>query len=316
MNNEKYYGCENPEAISYLEFGSINLIKSKKDIWGYWQDQEAYDLYMFARYARDLLLFRKYALGGYYNVDEFYKYVTISAHNKLMDYILKYAGMLVIKEKGLVCESGSSLWGWIEEAIACDYTFQNGTNIEKIRKFHYIGSDISEMMNDGAKAFHPDFRMDFSTEYTLDAVVDDICNRISDRLALFYGLSVSIRYAIREAKDLVKIAEKSDISVYNRLSLSLGDTMMSVYGTGKTVYIISLPELVSLLSKKGYKAKYCTANMQREKDGKETVRVSVIISENTKMLDKFIEIYSECIDKSLCIQGVEQGEWKDIKYLK
>ena len=58
MNNRQYYGCENPEAISYLEFGSINVVKGEKKIWNYWQDQNAYDLYMFARYAKDLFAFR------------------------------------------------------------------------------------------------------------------------------------------------------------------------------------------------------------------------------------------------------------------
>ena len=60
MDNRKYYGCENPESVSYLEFGSINLVKGQKTIWNYWQNQEAYDLYMFARYSRDLFAFRKF----------------------------------------------------------------------------------------------------------------------------------------------------------------------------------------------------------------------------------------------------------------
>ena len=60
MDKNDYYGCDDPEAVSYLEFGSINLVKGEKKIWNYWQDQDAYDLYMFARYARELFFFRKF----------------------------------------------------------------------------------------------------------------------------------------------------------------------------------------------------------------------------------------------------------------
>ena len=57
---KEYYGSEEIELLSYLEFGSIDIKNAKKTVWGYWQHQEAYDLYMFARYARDLFLFRDF----------------------------------------------------------------------------------------------------------------------------------------------------------------------------------------------------------------------------------------------------------------
>lgn len=89
MDNQKYYGCENPESVSYLEFGSINLVKGEKKIWGYWQDQIAYDLYMFARYSRDLFAFRKFFGEKEKTVEKLNEYVLRSAHDKLMDYIFK-----------------------------------------------------------------------------------------------------------------------------------------------------------------------------------------------------------------------------------
>ena len=129
MDNSKYYGCENPESVSYLEFGSINLVKGEKKIWNYWQNQDAYDLYMFARYSRDLFAFRKFFDEKNKTVEKLNEYVLQSAHNKLMDYMFKYAGMLAIEEKGIVCECGSSLYGWIDEAQACDYVYGGGDNI-------------------------------------------------------------------------------------------------------------------------------------------------------------------------------------------
>ena len=56
--NEIYYGTDKQDSLSFLEFGSIDLVKHKKIVWGYWQDSEAYYLHMFSRYAKDLFLFR------------------------------------------------------------------------------------------------------------------------------------------------------------------------------------------------------------------------------------------------------------------
>lgn len=239
-----------------------------------------------------------------------------SAHDKLMDYILKYAGMLTIQEKGAICESGSSLWGWIEEAEVCDKVYNDGKNIEKIKGFHYVGSDLSQLMNDGAKALHQNLYMDFSTAPTILELFKDIRVNIVPRLALFYGLSVSIRYAVRKASDLVEAARYSELCVYNRLSLSLEGDKNLVYGTGKTVYIISIDELLHGLQELGASAKFCTANMQYDRDGQNTVRVSCIISENKKLLDRFMNVYQECIEKSLSVDGVEQGEWYEMSDLR
>ncbi len=317
MNSKQYYGCENPEAVSYLEFGSINLQKGEKKIWGYWQDQLAYDLYMFARYSKDLFAFRKFFNEKEKTVEKLNEYVIKSAHDKLMDYIFKYAGMITVSlDGGAVCECGSSLYGWIEEAMACDYVFGNAQAIEKIRKFEYIGSDISELMNEGAAGFHSDVKMEFTTEDTISGVISDILNRLHKKISLFYGLGVSVRYAVRETEDLIKAADFSELSMYNRLSLTYDrNTLVSVYGTGKSVYIVSLPKFVEGLKEKGIHAKYCTANMQYNKDGENTVRASIITSKSEGMLNKFIEVYEECIKKSIQIQGVENGEWKDLEEL-
>lgn len=245
------------------------------------------------------------------------EYVLRSAHDKLMDYIFKYAGILAISNReGIICENGSSLFGWIDEAIACDYVFREGQNIAKIQELEYIASDISELMNEGAESFHSNVKMGFTTEDTIDGVITDIHNRMQKKIALFYGLSVSVRYAVRKAEDLVRAAELSELSMYNRLSLTYdNETLVSVYGTGKSVYIVSLPKLVEGLKEKGIYAKYCTANMQHGKDGVNTVRASIITSKSEDVLNAFISAYEDCIDKSIQIAGVERGEWKDLEEL-
>lgn len=317
MNNKKHYGCDNPESISYLEFGSINVVKGKKTIWNYWQDQIAYDLYMFARYSKDLFSFRHFIEEEYKTPQKLNQYILEAAHNKLLDYIFKYVGLLVIcREGGTVCESGSSLYGWIDEAIACDYVYNAGKNIENIKKMEYICSDISELMNEGAREFHSSIKMYASSEDTISGLIEDVHGRLQKSIDLFYGVSVSIRYAVREAADLVKVASQAKLSIYNRLSFTYDNrTIVLTYGTGKAVYIISLKELVEGLEKEGITAKYCEANMQYDKDGKNTVRVSLIIAKDRQIIDKFISEYENCIIKSAEIEGVERGRWKDIREL-
>lgn len=171
-------------------------------------------------------------------------------------------------------------------------------------------------MNEGAEAFHSGMRMKFTTEDTIADVISDITGRLGEKISVFYGVSVSVRYAVRRAQDLVKAAENANLCIYNRLSVRFDDnTLVSVYGTGKSVYIVSLPELVKGLKGEGIYAKYCTANMQYEKDGKRTLRVSVVISKDTDTLNKFMKTYNDCVDKSISIQGIEKGEWKDLEKL-
>lgn len=316
MSHSKYYGCEDPKAASYLEFGSIDLEKDEKRVWNYWQDQDAYDFYMFARYSRDLFAFRKFFNEEEKTVETLNKYVVNSAHNKLMDYLFKYAGMIVVKEKGIVCECGSSLYGWIDEGLACDFVYRRGRNADKIKSFHYIGNDISELMNEGAANFHSDVKIDFLTKGTILEVVREIRKKFGKKLSLFYGLSVSVRYAVRDADDLIETAKSTELSLYNRLSMTYGnETLQAVYGTGKSVYIISLPKLVERIEEQGLYAKYYTKNMQYDKDGEYTVRASVIISADKNILEKFMVEYDKCIDQSIDIDGVEKGNWKNLDRL-
>lgn len=96
-SREEYYGSDIVESLSFLEFGSIDIVNKKRTTWAYWQDQEAYDLYMFARYARDLFSFRTFIEKGNYSLDELNRCIKNSAHDKLLDYIFKYVGLLIFR---------------------------------------------------------------------------------------------------------------------------------------------------------------------------------------------------------------------------
>lgn len=313
VSQKAYYGSDEIDSISYLEFGSIDLKKADKTIWAYWQDQMAYDMYMFSRYARDLFVFRDFSASnsGNHTVEHLNSIVLSAAHNKLTDYLFKYAGLITAVQFNApdeICESGSSLFGWIDEAMACDYAFHAGKNIEGIKKLKYLGSDISSFMNKGAKELHSGLKMRFSPAIT---VADLMCE--VDRLSLFYGLGVSMRYSLRNAEDMREVCQKSELSIFNRLSVSKGkDTVELIYGTGKKSYVISLPALTYILKITGTSAKYCNSSLQLEKDGKDTLRASIVMSKDKDKLARFVANYEDCVTKSLSVPEVTKGEWKDI----
>lgn len=316
MNKAGYYGSDKQGTLSYLEFGSLDLENATKKIWGYWQDQEAYDLYMFARYARDLFLFRDYFEEEEKNFCNLNEYVKNSAHDKMVDYIFKYAGIMTLihnnRCKQSLCESGSSLFGFIEEVMALDYVIHDGANIDKIKQLTYLGSDISEMMNRGAETLHPGIKFKFSTADTVSKLMDEW-----QSIGMFYGLSVSLRYALRTAADVVKVALNSDIVAFNRISLSYNGNEQIKAGTGKYAYVMSIPELKELLSANNIVAKYTTENMQRNKDGENTIRVSLVLSKSSELVEAFMKEYDLCISKMVASNVItyEIGQWKDFSEL-
>lgn len=205
-----------------------------------------------------------------------------------------------------VCECGSSLFGFIEEVIAADHVFADGKNIETIKGLKYLGSDISEMMNRGAETMHPGIDFIFSTAETASKLIDEIGS-----IGLFYGLSVSLRYALRHSADLIKVAENSGLVMLNRLSMSRRGDEERVAGTGKYAYVMSADELKKQLAASGMTAMYTTDNMQADRDGADTVRASLVISKDVQAVRDFTRIYDSCIDMSVSAGVLQKkGEWR------
>ena len=314
--NDIYYGTEKRDSLSFLEFGSIDLEKHKKTTWGYWQDAEAYDLYMFARYAKDLFLFRDFFKEKEKNIHVLEEYIKKSAHDKLLDYVFKYAGVVTLLNNNeftkSVCESGSSLWGFIEEVQAMDYVFNNGILVNKISELTFLSSDISDMMLRGGRLLHPDVKVKVSNAPTVAELME-----VYKEIGLFYGLSVSLRYALRESSDLVKIADNSNLTIFNRVSLSYKGNEQIIAGTGKHGYIMSIPEIKGLFDKNEITAMYTTENMQSGKDGEDTIRVSIAFSKQQDIVTEFVNNYNCLVDKLVETNDAvyTHGEWKNIQEL-
>ena len=74
---QQYYGSQEKESLTYLEFGGIDLVEGSKSIWDFRIDQEAYDFLMLSRYAKEIIAFNKSLQsiqnGNYQNFIELYK---------------------------------------------------------------------------------------------------------------------------------------------------------------------------------------------------------------------------------------------------
>ncbi|MFI3202377.1 MAG: hypothetical protein R3Y54_12815, partial [Eubacteriales bacterium] len=170
-----------------------------------------------------------------------------------------------------------------------------------------IGSDISELMNQGAHEFHPEYLVDTYREDTASKFL----NAINEEVDLLYGLSVSLRYALRESEDLIKIANQCKLAVFNRISFSKTDTLVSDMGTGKSVYIISLPEYTEKLAQMGISAKFHVESIQKDRDGAETIRATVIMAKEENLLVEYQKNHN-------CMMEILQGKvdtWEGIEEL-
>jgi len=57
MEKKEFYKTEEKKSLTYLEFGSIDLLKGKKEVYDFRIDDIAYDWFMVGRYANDLYVY-------------------------------------------------------------------------------------------------------------------------------------------------------------------------------------------------------------------------------------------------------------------
>lgn len=140
---------------------------------------------------------------------------------------------------------------------------------------------------------------------------------VYEKIGLFYGLSVSLRYALREASDLIKVADNSNLTIFNRVSLSYTGNEQVIAGTGKHGYIMSIPELKKLFKENEINAMYTTENMQNGKDGNDTIRVSMVFSKKESLVGEFVNHYNHYTDKLIETKEFDykHGEWRSIQEL-
>ena len=257
MNLPSYYGSRDAELVSFLEFGSIDLANQVKRTWSLMLHQDAYDAYMLARYTKDLLLYRDAWRAGLRTPTEFHELVQQSRHRDLPALLLKYAAIQVAEQRGFgagrlaLCESGSTLFGLIDEMLALDQVVDAGRLEAYLQGGRYVGNEISEFLNRAGAEFHPGVEFEFH----LDPSAGEFCAREA-HYDLFYATTISLQYSLHTAADLVGLCTAARLSVLNWAPFSPDVTRPTRLGTGKCGFDVSLPEFAAGVAATGMEVRY------------------------------------------------------------
>ncbi|MEE9382926.1 MAG: hypothetical protein V3V08_05880 [Nannocystaceae bacterium] len=240
-----FYGADAGEHLSYLEYGSIDLSRQRKNVTGFLLHQDAYDFYYLSRYLRDIFVYRDVIADADASPKRLADAVTRTAHGSLPNLLLKYAALCTAREllpHGeclRLCETGSSVFGIIDELLATNAALGGLELRSYLERAHFVGHEISELMNRTTEAIHPNMAFSFAT----DARAKDFLAR---RLAydVYYCMSVCFQYCLESAQELAAICQPAKLSVLNQLPVSLQASRPVVLATGKRGVNISLSEFI------------------------------------------------------------------------
>lgn len=236
-----FYGDDSARRLTYLEFGSIDRVQGRKDIWDFRVHQQAYDFFMLARYMNDLMLCRGVtaAAGGRRFTTAVKEYAADVHTNDLPVSFARLAALHVLTgavehRPVTMLELGSTLMAYIDSLECLQAVGEShapGFSGIDLTAPDYRGIDISPLMNQVAAALHPAHRMTVATARD-DRDVD-----------LFVAKGVSLLYANRRARDLAGWLKGASVSLFD-YSFSLGADQRGHLGTGKNVTYAALADVV------------------------------------------------------------------------
>ena len=233
---QQYYGSQEKESLTYLEFGGIDLVEGTKSIWDFRIDQEAYDFLMLSRYAKEIIAFNKSLQsiqnGNYQNFIELYKN---DVHTQdFLNSILTFKALEFLnqnKKDPKFFELGFTLFGCIDAHEVCAKLFENSLGVKSIK---YRGNEISEFLSLIAQKLHDGYDTGFS--------LDD--DQLEENYDVFFAKGVTLLYAIKKPEQLFNYLDRSNLSIFD-YSFSLGEKHTKVLGTGKRVTYHSLKEFIN-----------------------------------------------------------------------
>jgi sulfate adenylyltransferase len=208
------------QTRSYLEFGKIE--GDKKTPYDTRYDQEAYEFFMVARYARDIIGYRT----G--------KRELIHHEEDIEDNVKKFSALQVCRAQNhalVFYEIGSSLMGVID---SLEYLNRMHHELD-VESMHFVGVDNSMMMNELAQYMHPQYHLQL-TKHKVQVPCD-----------LFFAKGISLLYACDNEEEFCAIIKKSRIAIFD-YTFSTDERISEHVGTGKAVTFLSLPVCERLLS--------------------------------------------------------------------
>jgi hypothetical protein len=231
--NENFYGNVELENLTYLEFGSINLKKSKKSVWDFRVHQKAYDWLMNARYANDLVTYHKLSetlsRGDKKGLFELYKN-ELHHPDDCYRNLMKWVAISIFKDTHpSFLELGQTLFGCIDGIEFVNH-YLNSLNTKdnlETKEVEWLGVDISDYFNRLAKITHSQHKV-----ATFDSV-----DKLPYKTSVFFAKGVTLLYAISSAKQMLDTLNLGEIAVFD-YSFSCDGIQKDSIGTGKDVCFI------------------------------------------------------------------------------
>lgn len=242
MSLQTYYGDERLRAVTYLEFGEINLERGTKAIWEFQLHQRAYDWLMLGRYANDMLAYSDMtkaidsttdaSVFDIYNREVHHADDASTNLSKLIAVTVGKAGA----RRPSFYELGQTLFGCIEGMGFC-LELLRAKSIEfpdvDLKHVRWYGVDISEMFNRLAVMLHRDFQITTVTDPAL----------LPDQMDVFFSKGISLLYAVRDTEHFFETVGKGRCAIFD-YSLSFAGSEDTTIGSGKTVRYLPVREFM------------------------------------------------------------------------
>lgn len=241
MNNKEFYGSDKPTCLTYMEFGEIDQVAVKKNIWGFQLHQKAYDWFMLARYSNDILAIRKMQkLIKEGKINECKKLFRDEIHHK-DELCLAFGKLAALYATGKTSklsffELGQTLFGCID-AMEFAQMLLAPNYQQKLQNMNWLGVDISEMFNELAKIFY--------NEYKIDTALTK--KELPNKWDVFYSKGITLLYVVRELKEFYEYINSSDCAYFD-YSFSLNGNQDTTIGSGKTVRYLNLKDFLNTYS--------------------------------------------------------------------
>jgi hypothetical protein len=251
MNTKIFYGDEHPKALTYLEFGEINLEKQTKTVWEFQLHQKAYDWIMLPRYMNDILAYQDMlkVLGKVPDQAIFDIYDREVHHaDDASTHLSKLSGLAVALDKSSdlsFYELGQTLFGCIDGMTFCQNLLK-AKGIEfpsvQLKEVQWYGVDISEMFNRIAGVIHSDHHIVTMTDSAL----------LPEAVDVFFAKGISLLYVVRDITQFFATIEKGECSIFD-YSFSFADVVDTTIGSGKTVRYLPIEEFLQAYAGRGRK---------------------------------------------------------------
>jgi len=214
------------KVTTFLDFGKVQ--GNRRTSYEYYEGQQAYDLYMGARYFEDIMAYRNSEIEKVYQVED------------LRDQIRKYAALVACKNDSLgliFFEPGSATMGVID---ALEYLNQKHGELD-VKNIKFFGIDNSKWMNAVAMYTHE----------TYDVKIWESAGEAEDVKAdLFFAKGVSLMYIYEDEETMCESIKNSKIAIFD-YTFSLGNKIQDFVGTGLPVNYLSLEKCKKLLEAEG-----------------------------------------------------------------